>query len=77
MFFGYSEGVEGYRLWCLQSKKSFNNRDVIFDKGQTYGTIMFKNSKSFLNSSKMRVSIEVKLVSVMNDLEDQSNEDAI
>ena len=32
IFFGFSGGVKGYRLWCSESKKVILNRDVTFDE---------------------------------------------
>ncbi|KAG6386087.1 hypothetical protein SASPL_154974 [Salvia splendens] len=32
LFMGYSAGVKGYRLWCLESKKTIVSRDVTFDE---------------------------------------------
>ncbi|KAG6428742.1 hypothetical protein SASPL_112999 [Salvia splendens] len=29
---GFSAGVKGYRLWCLESKKTIVSRDVTFDE---------------------------------------------
>ncbi|XP_068504229.1 uncharacterized mitochondrial protein AtMg00710-like [Phaseolus vulgaris] len=31
-FMGFSPGVKGYRLWCLEAKKTIINRDVTFDE---------------------------------------------
>ncbi|CAN1285750.1 Retrovirus-related Pol polyprotein from transposon TNT 1-94, partial [Linum perenne] len=31
-FMGFSIGVKGYRLWCPESKKIVNSRDVVFDE---------------------------------------------
>ena len=37
IFFGYANGVKGYRLWCLDSKfsKFLINRDVTFNESTT------------------------------------------
>ncbi|KAG6419453.1 hypothetical protein SASPL_121675 [Salvia splendens] len=32
LFMGFSAGVKGYRLWCLESKKTIVSRDVTFDE---------------------------------------------
>ncbi|KAG6407711.1 hypothetical protein SASPL_130708 [Salvia splendens] len=32
LFMGFSAGVKGYRLWCLDSKKTIVSRDVTFDE---------------------------------------------
>ncbi|KAG6409269.1 hypothetical protein SASPL_132304 [Salvia splendens] len=32
LFMGFSAGVKGYRLWCLESKKMIVSRDVTFDE---------------------------------------------
>ncbi|KAG6420699.1 hypothetical protein SASPL_117236 [Salvia splendens] len=32
LFMGFSVGVKGYRLWCLESKKTIVRRDVTFDE---------------------------------------------
>jgi len=29
---GFSPGVKGYRLWCLEAKKTIISRDVTFDE---------------------------------------------
>nr|CDN96898.1 putative Ty-1 copia retrotransposon [Phaseolus vulgaris] len=32
LFMGFSPGVKGYRLWCLEKKKTIISRDVTFDE---------------------------------------------
>jgi len=32
LFIGFSPGVKGYRLWCLEAKKTIISRDVTFDE---------------------------------------------
>jgi hypothetical protein len=32
IFFGYGDGVKGYRLWCPETKKLIVNQDVNFDE---------------------------------------------
>ena len=32
LFMGVTQGVKGYRLWCLSSKKIISSRDVTFDE---------------------------------------------
>ncbi|KAG6434403.1 hypothetical protein SASPL_106035 [Salvia splendens] len=32
LFMGFSAGVKGYRLWCLESKMTIVSRDVTFDE---------------------------------------------
>ncbi|KAG6385148.1 hypothetical protein SASPL_153976 [Salvia splendens] len=32
LFMGFSAGVKGYRLWCLEFKKTIVSRDVTFDE---------------------------------------------
>ena len=32
LFMGFSAGVKGYRLWCLEAKKTIISRDVTFDE---------------------------------------------
>ncbi len=29
---GFNAGVKGYRLWCLETKKTIISRDVTFDE---------------------------------------------
>ena len=31
-FMGFSKGVKGYSLWCLETSKIVNSRDVTFDE---------------------------------------------
>ncbi|PSS08126.1 Endonuclease [Actinidia chinensis var. chinensis] len=40
IFVGFSTGVKGYRLWCPETKKIVNSRDVTFDE-----SVMLKNSE--------------------------------
>ena len=32
LFMGFNAGVKGYRLWCLEAKKTIISRDVTFDE---------------------------------------------
>ena len=32
LFMGFNPGVKGYRLWCLEAKKTIISRDVTFDE---------------------------------------------
>ena len=32
LFMGFSPGVKGYHLWCLEAKKAIISRDVTFDE---------------------------------------------
>ena len=33
---GFSKGVKGYRLWCLETSKIVNSRDVTFDESRMF-----------------------------------------
>lgn len=35
IFLGYPEGVKGFKLWCLELKKTMISRDVIFNENIT------------------------------------------
>ena len=35
-FMGFSKGVKGYRLWCPETSKIVNNRDVTFDQSKMF-----------------------------------------
>jgi len=35
LLMGFSPGVKGYRLWCLEAKKTIISRDVTFDESAT------------------------------------------
>ncbi|KAG6420222.1 hypothetical protein SASPL_116742 [Salvia splendens] len=39
LFLGFSAGVKGYRLWCLESKKTIVSRDVTFDESSMLNKI--------------------------------------
>jgi hypothetical protein len=39
IFMGFSSGVKGYRLWCLETKKIIHSRDVKFNKSEIVKTI--------------------------------------
>ena len=35
-FMGFSKGAKGYRLWCPETSKIVNSRDVTFDESEMF-----------------------------------------
>ncbi|KAG6392300.1 hypothetical protein SASPL_146515 [Salvia splendens] len=44
LFMGFSAGVKGYRLWCLESKKTIVSRDVTFDESSMLNKVNLNSS---------------------------------
>ncbi|KAG6388307.1 hypothetical protein SASPL_153509 [Salvia splendens] len=39
LFMGFNAGVKGYRLWCLESKKTIVSKDVTFDESSIFNKV--------------------------------------
>ena len=61
IFLGFSDGVKGYRLWCPETKKIINSRDVTFDESS-----MLKSSpmESKTKEVPQQVELETPIVPV-------------
>ena len=58
VFLGYKNGVKGYKLWCLETRKIIVSRDVIF-----YETAMLQdlpaNDSCDTSQKKSRMQVEL------------------
>jgi len=53
MFVGYASESKGYRLWCPDSKKVIQNRDITFNE-----TVMFSPGKESVSTGNQEDVIE-------------------
>ena len=58
LFMGFSLGVQGYHLWCLEAKKTIINRDVTFDES----AMLKKVNPEGANSTPQQVECAPKQV---------------
>lgn len=65
IFMGIASGVKGYRLWCLETKKTIISRDVTFDESTMLGKVTGEQT----NGTPNQVELERKIVVPANDEE--------
>jgi len=58
LFMGFSLGVKGYHLWCLEAKKTIISRDVTFDES----AMLKKVNPEGANSTPQQVEFEQSVV---------------
>ena len=58
LFMGFSYGAKGYRLWCLEAKKTIINRDVTFDES----AMLKKVNPEVADSTPQQVEFEQTVV---------------
>ncbi|KAG9458815.1 hypothetical protein H6P81_003323 [Aristolochia fimbriata] len=46
LFMGFNAGVKGYRLWCLEAKKTIISRDVTFDESAMLNKVNLEEANS-------------------------------
>ena len=58
VFLGYKNGVKGYKLWCLETRKIIVSRDVIF-----YETAMLRDlpTNDSCDTSQKKSGMQVEL----------------
>ncbi|KAG6403602.1 hypothetical protein SASPL_135828 [Salvia splendens] len=61
---GFSAGVKGYRLWCLESKKTIVSRDVTFDESSMLNKVNPNSSDTSqqVEYTPKQVEFEVAIV---------------
>ncbi|KAJ9560945.1 LOW QUALITY PROTEIN: hypothetical protein OSB04_006105 [Centaurea solstitialis] len=58
---GYKDGVKGFRLWCLETKKILISRDVTFDESSMLSDSPPPTSEPISESPKEKPPVEVEL----------------
>ncbi|KAG6433002.1 hypothetical protein SASPL_104605 [Salvia splendens] len=71
LFMGFSAGVKGYRLWCLESKKTIVSRDVTFDES----SILNKVNPNSSDTSQQVEFEEVVVIPTTNTTNDSHTEE--
>ena len=71
IFMGYKDGVKGYKLWNLETKKTFYSRDVVFREVKNVP------KQEFLQRKEELEKIEFELDNEKSELtkEDESKEE--
>ena len=64
IFMGIASGVKGYRLWCLETKKTIISRDVTFDESTMLGKVMTEQKN---DGTPKQVELERQIVFPVND----------
>ena len=62
IFMGFSSGVKGYKLWCIETKKIIHSRDVIFNESEFVKPIK-QVKESIVESDPQQVELETLVVS--------------
>ena len=62
IFMGFSSGVKGYKLWCIETKKIIHSRDVTFNESEFVKPIK-QVEESTVKSNPQQVEFETPIVS--------------
>ena len=60
LFMGYPDGVKGFRIWCLESKRCIISRDVTFDEERLLREQEERNSVRIESAMSDRLEFEVE-----------------
>ncbi|KAG9453307.1 hypothetical protein H6P81_006211 [Aristolochia fimbriata] len=58
LFMGFNAGVKGYRLWCLEAKRTIISRDVTFDESAMLNKMRKRFRPKNLNNNRSPLPLE-------------------